>query len=379
VKVLQAIHGLDKNSGGASTYMKLLAQGMAAFPDVSVEVIAIDSGNNIEIDSPVKCTYVKARSAASFAYSSEYTNLVNRIDADIYHGNGLWQYPVHAMVKSAIRKKKPFIISPHGMLEPWSLTQGRLKKKLLMIAFQKKDIHRSRAIHVTSELEANHVKSLRFENPIAVIPNGINTNEFVIPQKRIRDGKKTLLFLSRIHKKKGIELLLDSWGVLNPAIRSDWQIAIAGDGDREYVKALQEEVDRRNLTDSIKFLGPVWGKEKVRLYQQADLFVLPTYSENFGIVVAEALACGVPVITTKGAPWQELQSRQCGWWTAINLTSIQSALEEALSLSEGELIEMGQRGRKLIEEKYDYKIVSRQMIDLYYWLLDRSSKPSFII
>lgn len=379
MRVFQAIHGLDRNSGGASTYMELLAEELVNFSEVSVTVAAVDSGNNIDIDPVVKTIYTRPSGPPSFGYSSDYKGVLERSDAEIFHGNGLWQYPVHAMAKFAQKKKKPYIISPHGMLEPWSLTQNKFKKKMLMTLFQKKDIKQSRAIHVTSELEASNVRALGFDNPIAIIPNGINTREFCVPQATNQREKKTLLFLSRIHKKKGIELLINAWEALPSFVKSTWQVRIAGDGERGYIDSLCNEVDSKNLSESIKFIGPVWGPEKIKLYQSADLFVLPTYSENFGIVVAEALSCGVPVITTKGAPWEELESHHCGWWTDVNQTSFLAALERALSMSPKQLKEMGQRGRGLVEGKYDIHIVAQQMIELYNWLLLKSSKPQFVV
>ncbi len=138
--------------------------------------------------------------------------------------------------------------------------------------------------------------------------------------------QKTLLFLSRIHHKKGIELLLEAWQRIGKQLRSNWKINIAGNGESNYINNINQLITKKNLVGEIEIIGPKFGEDKIRTYRQADLFVLPTYSENFGIVVAEALAYGIPVITTKGTPWEELNTRQSRmvdrYWSCTAYTSI---------------------------------------------------------
>jgi glycosyltransferase involved in cell wall biosynthesis len=137
-------------------------------------------------------------------------------------------------------------------------------------------------------------------------------------------------------------------------------------------------VQTLNLSDEIQFIGPKYGPEKIDEYQNADLFVLPTHSENFGMVIAEALASGLPVITTKGTPWGEIITHNCGWWISLNVDNLVSTLENVMSLSDIERIQMGLRGRSLIEEKYSINAVAEKMSLLYKWLLKGGPIPNFV-
>jgi glycosyltransferase involved in cell wall biosynthesis len=377
MKILQTIHGIDKNSGGSSTYMKLLAEELAKHADVSIATL--DTGNNLEIKNNVECYYAPVSGLRSFGYSNQLNRFVRSLDADIFHGNGLWQYPVHAMVNAAKAKNKPYIISPHGMMEPWSLTQGRIKKQFLMAMFQANDLRSANVIHATGNLEAANVRNCGFDNPIAVIPNGIDLTEFKVRTQKPEASHKTLLFFSRIHPKKGIEMLIDIWKQLDAAVKRGWKLTIAGNGEPSYVRTLDARITEANLQGEVEIIGPVWGEGKAKLYRSAELFILPTHSENFGIVVAEALACGVPVITTKGAPWEDLIKQGCGWWVDIDRRPIRHALEQAMMLSTRERMNMGLQGRTLVEEKYSIQVVAKQMMELYHWVMGKTRRPDFVI
>lgn len=145
----------------------------------------------------------------------------------------------------------------------------------------------------------------------------------------------------------------------------DYTVRIAGEGDMAYINELRDFALRLGVNDIISFEGGVYGNRKWELFRQADLFILPTHSENFGIVVAEALASGTPVITTMGTPWSELESRQCGWWTEVGTEATVQALCDFLSLTENELEMMGRNGRKLVEEKYSARKVAEEFVEMY--------------
>uniref|UniRef100_UPI0025FC7FC5 glycosyltransferase n=1 Tax=Algoriphagus sp. TaxID=1872435 RepID=UPI0025FC7FC5 len=210
-----------------------------------------------------------------------------------------------------------------------------------------------------------HLRKLGFINPIACIPNGIDLSEFPLKEHLELEGQKRLLFLSRIHPKKGIEILIEAWALLRKEGKTDWLIEIAGEGDEKYINSLKNLIKEKGLEPEIQIIGPQFGSAKLATYHRADLFVLPTYSENFGIVVAEALACGIPVITTKGTPWQDILRYEAGWWIEIGVNSLKETLEEAIQLSDQERIEMGKNGRKLVMQEFSIEKVSSKMNQLY--------------
>jgi glycosyltransferase involved in cell wall biosynthesis len=376
MKICHVISSIDKNSGGTSTYEQLLLNEMAN--QINVELVTIKTLNPLPLREKIELHFANSTFPYFQAYSNELKNIFNNSVWDLFHGNGLWQYPVHKMASISRKKNKPYIISPHGMLEPWALNKGKRKKQLSLVLYQYKDIANANCIHATGKMEAANIRKLGFSNPIAVIPNGINLSEYPMSKEKIQNSKKTILFLSRIHPKKGIEILIEAWTKIEKQLRNEWVIKIAGNGNEKYIVHLNKLISESKLENEIKIIGPKFGEEKITVYRQADIFVLPTYSENFGIVVAEALACGVPVITTKGAPWEELNTHNAGWWIDIGVEPLAKALTEAMQLSDNERKQMGLNGRKLVEENYSIESVAKKMIQLYEWILYKQEKPEFI-
>lgn len=373
MNVLQTISSIDKNAGGTSTYLQLMTNELVSH--IKVDIATLKSKHPLQINSKASIYFADPN---LLDYSIDLKNYLKQIESDLFHGNGLWQYPVHAMAVAARQRNIPYIISPHGMLEPWAINTGKWKKKVAMILFQRRDLANANCIHATASMEAKNIRKLGFKNPIAVIPVGITLSEF--PQKITNKEKvkKTVLFLSRIHPKKGIELLIEAWKKLDKSITANWQVEIAGNGDATYIATLQKLITNFSLQNEIQIIGPQFGANKLATYHRADLFVLPSYCENFGIVVAEALACGVPVITTKGTPWEELNTLHAGWWIDIGVVPLIDALSQAMLLTDTEMQQMGLNGRKLIEENYSIELVAFKMIEVYEWLLNKAEKPKFI-
>ena len=248
-----------------------------------------------------------------------------------------------------------------------------LSKRLAWLAYQGRDLRAAAAIHVTSEAEADGVRRVGLRTPVAVIPNGIDVPESLPP--RAPGGFRRALFLSRLHPKKGLPLLVRAWAATRP---EGWELVVAGPdegGHRAEVEALAEGL---GLGEGVRFLGPVDDARKWELYRTADLFVLPTHSENFGLVVAEALAAGVPVITTRGAPWSALLAERCGWWVDVGVEPLAGALADAVALDDERRQRMGDRGRRFVLQHLSWERVAHEVRSLYEWLLDRQPRPPFV-
>lgn len=377
MQICHVISSIEKNSGGTSMYEQLLLNELVK--KTAVSLVTIKSRNPLPIDDKIKLHFAKSSFPYFQVYSSELKNTLDSCKFDLFHGNGLWQYPVHSMVKAALIKNKPYIISPHGMLRPWALERSKLKKKIALKLYQRRDLVNASCLHATSQIEALEMKDLGFKNPIAIIPNGIDLSEHPIRFKKFQSSQKTILYLSRIFPKKGLEELITAWSQVEKNNRQDWKIKIAGNGEEKYISELKSLITEKNLDNDIEFIGPKFGKEKAEAFNIADLFVLPTHGENFGMAIAEALACGVPVITTKGAPWEELNTHNAGWWIDIGVEPLVKVLTEAMKLNDNERMQMGLNGRKLVEENYSIDSVAQKMIQLYEWILYKTEKPEFVI
>ena len=218
---------------------------------------------------------------------------------------------------------------------------------------------------------------------------------------------RTILFLSRIHPKKGLLDLVEAWAAVNAKAESReqraesrgrwsmvnsqprWRLVVAGGDENGHLAEVKAEIAKfgarskeqgaGKFEKSFQFIGEVADKDKWDLYRSADLFVLPTHSENFGIVIAEALACGVPVITTRGTPWEDLITHRCGWWVEIGARPLAEALNEAIKLPEEERRAMGLRGRRLVQQNYTWPAAAKKMVAVYQWMLESGPKPEFVI
>lgn len=365
MKILHYIPSVDRSSGGVGSYMQLLAKELGQL--VELHVVSHLSDNELPMENC--CLHYVCGWKRPLTMKRQCLRLLEEIHPDVVHVNCCWQ-PESAMVQrwSAQRGYKT-VYSPHGMLEPWILRRHYWTRKVpALLMYQKMAISNSDVIHATAESERQNLLNLGYNQNVTVIPNGIDVNH--IQMKSSWERTRTILFLSRVHIKKGIDILIDAVSELKDSMEG-YRVLIAGEGDENYITHLKSLAAQKGIANQIEFIGGVYGDEKWNLYQKADIFVLPTHSENFGIVVAEALASGTPVITTTGTPWEELKTRHCGWWIPCNVKDLKFVLISATTLTCDKLEEMGRNGRKLIEERYSEEVIAMQMSALYEWILSK--------
>ena len=387
--IVLTISSLDRTAGGTSSAVAAMARHLAGRdPDVSVVSLEsdqplLDETNSEEVNPTVTLVRHDASLWKFRQNLSRFGRALRKKIKDhsnvVVHDNGLW-LPVNHRVATTTRSRAcPRVVSPHGMLEPWSLEQGAWKKKAAWWLYQKRDLQMAEVVVATAEQEAQNIRALGVDGPIAVVPNGVarpdslpSTDEDTSEQRE----QRRLLFLSRIHKKKGLLNLVEAWDRLRP---DGWEVVIAGPDENGHEAEVRERISEHGLEEDFVFTGPVKGAEKWKLYQGADLFVLPTHSENFGIVVAEALSCGVPAITTRGAPWSDLVDHDCGWWIEVGVDPLMEALAQATRMSAADRSAMGRRGRELVNRKYTWPQVAAALRSVYAWVLGEQRRPECVI
>jgi glycosyltransferase involved in cell wall biosynthesis len=357
--------------------VKVFLAGTSLLPDYggpafSVSRLAValaEAGAGVGLWAPNQSaaitTLVPAASSVQRLTGTEAEALRSFGEVDVLHDNGIWLPHNHRLAELAVRRGIPRVVSTRGMLEPWAMNHKRWKKSFAWWAYQRRDLKRARCHHTTAEAEAGHVERFGLGVPVCVIPNGVDVPPNVESEKKTnenRGGRKMALFLGRIHPKKGLPMLVEAWARVRP---DGWYLQIAGPDEAGHKVEVQNAAFAAGLGDIVSFAGPIDGVRKESAFYNADLFVLPTYSENFGIVVAEALAHGLPVLTTTGAPWSMLPERGCGWWVDATVDDIATGLRQATSCDSERLHAMGMRGREWVQAELGWERVAKEFMAKY--------------
>lgn len=280
---------------------------------------------------------------------------------DILFSNNLWNYPAYLAYNVSRKNNIAHIISIRGALYPWSLSQGAFRKKIALFFFQKAALQNASLIHVTCYEEHDAVRELGITTPIAIVPHGINYDDYqnltkksnAIASLKLRDDKKYILFMSRLHKKKGLDVLLDIWPDLakkNP----NWCLLVVGPDYSGYAARISQLSIDQGVQHNIKVLGMLTGRQKKNAFACSEFFVLPSHSENFGVVIGEALASGLPTISTTGTPWAEIATHKCGKYITLTPENLSHSLQEMMMLDESSLEVMSDNGKSLIKERYTW-------------------------
>ncbi len=351
LKVIQFVPSLNAYDGGTATYMQQLTAVLGQWCDLHVCAL-----------TPV-CDFVPLLHCTPHslplslwqarAMKRAWLQLLEEVQPDVVHVNCCWM-PQIAWVTfwtETWRRKLPaeqrplLLLTPHGMLEPWLLQRNYWTRKLPAIwLYQRRAVQVCDGLIATAEEEKQHLLDLGWNCQVEVVQNGIDVQG--IAMKQVWRAPRRLLFMSRVHPKKGLELLLQAMARLEGA---PFELQIAGSGEPAYVEELKKLVYALGLDRQVQLLGPVYGDRKWQLIREADVVVLPTYSENYGLIVAEALAAGTPVLTTTGTPWQSIEKQHCGWWVQPSVEALLEALLEIAKLTAADLEMRGRAARTLAE------------------------------
>ena len=328
MKILSVGFALERASG-VTTFVEDTAAGLRAF------------GHEVEVVDILKV--------------ADRTGDIGKYD--VVHLHCLWQ--LHKYAVAARKASIPIIWSTHGMTAPWSMQHKWWKKKFAWLLYQRRDLRSAAAIHCTTEQEVKWNNSLGFKNCF-VVPLG--TKELQLSQLQsptpTHNSNYTLLFVGRIYPVKGLANLIKAWSLCTV---DGWRLRIVGPDEAGYQSELESLVRGLRLNETVEFAGPKYGEELSREYEDCDCLVLPSFTENFGATVVDAMAHGKPVITSTFTPWREVKERGCGLWVSNEPKLLAGSIREMMSLDDASRRKMGENGRRLVKEKYIWGAIIEMM------------------
>lgn len=357
IKILHVISDIHLSSGGPSQSVVELLNSLTTKNDIELILLAvkINGQNNY---GPINCNIIQkiinvnSKIGFIFPFIKIIKLLFNLPKINIIHMHGMW-LPIYIIIYIYARLLNiKLIFQPRGMLEPWSLSQRATVKKIALITYQNKIIKNANIIIATSDNEKKNIEKINLNKNIRIVFNGIREpNEKIVSNNQHKNNR--VLFMSRLHEKKGIKILLEAWSEIDT---KNWTLIIAGPNEKNY------PINQLNLKkDNIKYIGPVYDNEKYKLMSQVDVFILPSYSENFGNIILEAMMCRLPVITTVNTPWSEIIDYKAGWYIKPTVYEIKKALTDALS---SDLHQMGNNAYNL-SKKYNLANTSERIYSIY--------------
>jgi poly(glycerol-phosphate) alpha-glucosyltransferase len=376
---------------------------------VSVDVVGLEDRFTTQDAArwlPLKVSAVKTRGPCVLGYSPE---LLTAIDpkADLLYAATLWKYPSWAALQWAERTGKPMMAAPHGSLDVWALSNAAWKKRIAAVLFKNRQLHQATCLRALCTSEAEAIRAYGPTNPIAIIPNGINLPEGELTKPEV-GGRRTLLFLGRMHPKKGLPNLIRGFKKAIYATPSTadapWQLVIAGwdqGGHEAELMKLCDELGIKSkklkvegekvvsdialasglstLDSEIIFFGPAFGDDKKSLLRCADAFVLPSFSEGLPMSVLEAWSYRLPVVITPECNLPEGFAADAAIRIDTGTESIAQGLNSLFSMSTSDLHAMGAKGRALVEERFTWQTIAAQMREVYDWMLGGGTRPSSVV
>lgn len=387
MKIAVLSSSLSRRGGGVSEVALRLSQNLIKLQGVSVEAFGLQDDqikNDKDLWRPIPVNISNVIGPASIGYSPKLLASLKASGADLIHLHGLWQYPSLACAKA----KLPYLTTIHGMLDQWAVKNSGFKKQVAGFLYEKSALKKANCLQAFTLQEYNDIRNYGLKNPVCIIPNGVDIPEDVNrlesltpPWKKIV-GKETksLLYLGRLHKKKGLTNLIKAWRTLHEMDKAkDWRLVVAGWDQLGYEAELKELVRTFEIAHLVHFIGPQFNSDKHLSFLHADGFILPSYSEGLPMAVLEAWSYKLPVLMTKHCNLPEGFEANAAIEISPTVESITNGLIQFFSKTQEEAIQMGINGKTLVSKKFSWASVSKQLYEVYRWILQDTEKPETII
>ncbi|HYW91952.1 MAG TPA: glycosyltransferase [Gammaproteobacteria bacterium] len=375
MRVTHVIPSTALQWGGPVAVVRNIARAVADF-GVSTNVITT-SGRRVGVAAPIEDLPILAGSTSFLAsiwtgHSRELGPIFDHIlrETDILHIHELWHFPHWSGARAARKHGVPYIVTPHGELDPWRLRYRGWKKRPYLALVQRRILARAAVVHATTSAEVSEIRAHAPRTQVRVIPNGVDIDElsdrsgrYALENSypRLR-GKRVVLFLGRLQKAKGLDVLVEGFSYLAKTFE-DLALLVAGP-DEGYKATMCKALSEAGLLDRSTFTGFVTGEDKRQVLAGADIFVLPSYGEGFSTAVLEAMASGLPVVITEQCKFPQVKSSQAGLIIEPDPAQLADAMRQLIEHPERARA-MGQHGRSLVRKRYSWTVAASEMHALY--------------
>jgi poly(glycerol-phosphate) alpha-glucosyltransferase len=376
----------SRSAGGLFYSVKNLAFALLKIKGYDVNILSHNdkySGEDISTYGNIPMSAYNISSFSLFkkvGYSNDIHKKLNSLKPDIIHQQGIWQYHSYALLK--YKNNNPnikTIITPRGMLDVWAVKRSAFIKNILGFLYENKNLQKADCIHALCQSEYESIRKFGLKNPVAIIPNGTSIPDWT---RNYEDKQqKTMLFLGRIHPKKGIKEFITAISLINKnnsELLKNWNFKIGGWSQEGHLEELQSLVIEYGLNSCFEFTGSLYGEEKEKVLKNADVFILPSFSEGMPMAVLEAWAYGLPVIMTDFCNIPEGFDANAAFRIDTDAELMSEQLETFFRLSTNEIDNMGKNGYKLVKENYSWEKVADKTIQLYNWILNGGDNPEFV-
>lgn len=375
---------LTHSGGGLVGAVSGLAKGVDRFVE-NTSVAAYDAIGEVGDWADLELKTIRAKRLAGVHFLGDLPSLLDAQSPDLVHAHGLWLRSSAQNHRWCCKSGVPYMVSPHGMLDPWAVKNSSWKKKIAGHWFEYDHLNGATCLHALCNSEAKSIRQFGQQNPICVIPNGIDlpaSGGSTHSAPWCNDhGRKALLFIGRLHPKKGLPLLLDAWKSLklsNPELLDEWFLAIAGWSEVGHQAVLEAQVAELEIRDDVEFLGALHGEAKHSALCHASGFILPSYSEGLPMSILEAWSYRLPVLMTPECNLPEGFSANAAVSLQTNVESVEEGLREFLEMNESEQLKMGQFGYELVQQQFTWEQVAAKMVAAYEWILRGGDAPECV-
>lgn len=386
IKIAMLTASASLSDGGPPTALRALCQAMRRSPAISIEVFALDRDADSDRvgwgDVPVHLLPV--RGPRSFGYSRSLQAALRGSDADLLHVHGLWMYTSIAAKQWAAHTRKPYVISPRGMLDPWALANHGWKKQIALRAYEDAHLRQASCLHALCTSEAQSIRALGLTAPICRIPNGATLPDGTPPRPGWRTQlpaeARILLYLGRLTPKKGPAPLIRAWANSRaPApATSPWHLVFVGSGPEAYCAELKTLAMDLGVGETVHFTGPLYGPDKAAAFASSDGFILPSFSEGMPNAALEAWAHGLPSLLTPQCNLPEGFEHGAAIAIEPNELAIANGLRRLMGMTDDERRAMGRRGGALVAKRFSWPVVAAELEAVYRWLLGLQPRPQTV-